>query len=292
MGLRQLLTGRADAPVDPRCEERLRAHWEIERELADRLRNADREERSVLYGQLYDELFRRVPDHPQLQWREDAESRRARAAWQTTLLSSLLPPNGIFLEVGAGDCSLSLALAEHAGQVYAIEVSHEIPQASEMPGNFELLTTDGLEIPVPPGIVDLAYSDQVMEHLHPDDAAEQLTAIARAIRPGGRYLCRTPHRLLGPADISMYFEDDGATGFHLREYTNRELRDLFVNAGFATVEAIAVLRGRIRTLPCAPFIATETAFGVLPAGARRRLKGRQLAHTLLSPGGGVIGTKA
>ena len=31
-----------------------------------------------------------------------------------------------------------------------------------------------------PGSVDVAYSDQLMEHLHPDDALVQLTNVVRA----------------------------------------------------------------------------------------------------------------
>jgi predicted SAM-dependent methyltransferase len=33
--------------------------------------------------------------------------------------------------------------------------------------------------------VDLAYSNQLMEHLHPDDASEQLANVYRALKPGG-----------------------------------------------------------------------------------------------------------
>jgi hypothetical protein len=49
-----------------RTMQQLREHYEIEKELASRLRNASREERRVLYSSLYDELFHRVPHHPQL----------------------------------------------------------------------------------------------------------------------------------------------------------------------------------------------------------------------------------
>ena len=131
------------------------------------------------------------------------------------------------LEIGAGDCALSLALAAHARQVYAVEVSREIAHTEDAPENFELLITDGRSIPVEPNSVDVAYSNQLMEHLHPDDALEQLNGILSALRPGGKYICFTPNRLLGPSDISQYFEDEVASGFHLREYSNRELRDLF-----------------------------------------------------------------
>src|SRR5205823_1094642 len=60
-----------DAPVRPTAEdtrslERVRAQYEVERELADRLLRASEDERPGLYASVYRELFRRVPDHPQL----------------------------------------------------------------------------------------------------------------------------------------------------------------------------------------------------------------------------------
>ena len=61
-----------------RSPERLQAHYEIERELADRLRMSRREERGSLYGEIYTELFARLPDHPQ--HKADPEKRRANTA--------------------------------------------------------------------------------------------------------------------------------------------------------------------------------------------------------------------
>jgi hypothetical protein len=49
-----------------RTRAQLREHYEVERELADALRRAGPHERRSLYATLYDELFRRVPHHPQL----------------------------------------------------------------------------------------------------------------------------------------------------------------------------------------------------------------------------------
>ena len=44
---------------DPRSEAQIREHYEVEKELASRLRNAPKEARGTLYRALYDELFRR-----------------------------------------------------------------------------------------------------------------------------------------------------------------------------------------------------------------------------------------
>jgi SAM-dependent methyltransferase len=275
-----------------RSLERLRAHWEIERELASRLKAADREQRTVLYGAMYDELFRRVPDHPQVTRRADLSEQKAIVEGQARVARHFLPRDGVFLEIGAGDCGLSLALTPYARHVYAVEVSREIAHTDAAPDNFELLITDGRSIPVQSGTVDVAYSNQLMEHLHPDDALEQLHGIVTALRPGGKYICLTPNRLLGPSDISQFFEGEVASGFHLREYSNRELRDLFRAAGFASVDVVAILGARAGTLPM-PLIATgEFAFEALPRSARRRLKRSRYVRKALCPGGGVVATKA
>lgn len=232
-----------------------------------------------------------MPDHPQVVRRADASERKASADAQAAFVRRFLPQNAVFLEIGAGDCGLSLALATDARQVYAVEVSREIAHTEDAPENFELLITDGRSIPVEPNSVDLAYSNQLMEHLHPDDALEQVNGILSALRPGGRYICLTPNRVLGPSDISQYFEDDVASGLHLREYSDRELRDLFKTSGFASVGVIAIMGGRTGVLPMPLVAACEVVFEALPRSLRLRLKRSRLVRKALAPGGGVIATK-
>lgn len=250
-------------------QERLREHYLVERELADRLRAAGPEERRTLYGEVYDELFRRVPHHPQLRWREDEAQARVRVERQLRLLGRFLRAGETFLELGAGDCSLSKAVAAQARTVYAVEVSDEITRGLELPGNVRVVISDGASVPVAPASVDLAYSNSLMEHLHPDDAREQLANVFAALAPGGRYLCVTQDRLAGPHDVSRHF-DHVATGFHLKEYTVGELAALFADVGFGRLRLYVGGRGRYLGVPPAPVTATEAGLAVLPYAARRR----------------------
>ena len=241
---------------------------------------------------MYDELFRRVPDHPQVVGKASAADGQASVRATRDLLVRFLAPGETFLEIGAGDCAVSLSMTEHAARVYAVEVSREIAHTQAAPGNFKLLITDGRAIPVAPESVDLAYSNQLIEHLHPDDAAEQVANVFDRPATGRALHLPTPNRLLGPADISQYFEDEVANGFHLREYSERELRDLFRAAGFDTVKTLVHLRGRRRAAPLAPVAAAEAAFESLPRSARLRLKRTRPVQKVLDPGGGVVATKA
>jgi SAM-dependent methyltransferase len=120
--------------------------------------------------------------------------------------------------------------------VYALDVSEVISGGEAMPSNVELVLSDGTSIPLARESVDVAYSYQLMEHLHPEDAREQLSNIISVLKPGGRYVCVTPSRLGGPHDVSRFF-DDVPTGFHLREYTYSEMHMLFTESGFRRVEA-------------------------------------------------------
>src|SRR5260370_4811857 len=153
-------------------------------------------------------------------------------------LRRFLRRDSVFLEIGAGACTISLAAARFVKKVYALEVSEELTKSLIGPQNFELILSDGCSIPLPVDSVSIAYSHQVMEHLHPDDALEQLANIHKTLKSQGIYICVTPNRLSGPHDISKYF-DLVATGFHLKEYTNTDLSDLFEQVGFSPIKAYA-----------------------------------------------------
>jgi SAM-dependent methyltransferase len=276
----------------PRRTERrspalLRQHYEVEKELANRLRHATREQRRSLYGLVYDELYERVPQHPQLTRKASPELSRAGLVPQLRLLRRYLRPETVVLEIGPGDCALSFALAEQVRQVYGLDVSETITQRVSLPANFKLILSDGTSVPLPPESVDVAYSNQLMEHLHPDDALEQLEGIWRALRPGGVYICITPNGLSGPHDISAHF-DSVATGFHLKEYTVAELSQLFRKVGFRKVQTLLGWQGVCVPAPVAPVVAGEAILGLLPPGPRRAL-GRTAGRAFL--GIRLVGTK-
>lgn len=274
-----------------RDQQSLRRHYEVERELADRLRSASAAERLRLYRSVYNELFLRVPDHPQLTRKQvGGEEQRQASERQLRLLRRFLRPDSVYLEIGAGDCDLTCRVAAQVRQVYAVEVSDEIAGAKQRPANFSLIITDGIRIDVPPGSIDLAYSHQLLEHLHPDDAAAQLGEILRALRPGGLYICTTPHRFSGPHDISKYFETV-ARGFHLKEYNYRELRRLFLEAGFVKTSAWIGVKGRHFRLPNSLTFLLEGAVGACPMRCRRRLVRLPLLRSLFDSVT-IVGQKA
>lgn len=246
----------------------IRAHYEIERELAGKLRKASREERMHLYSSLYDELFQRVPFHPQLKRKKTIEENASLAERQFYSLKRLIKKNAVFLEVGPGDCSFSIEVAKHVKKVFAVDVSAEITKLRSIPDNLEVIISDGCSIPVSKGSVDIAYSNQLMEHLHSEDAVEQLKNIFTTLVLGGKYICITPNRLSGPHDVSMYF-DEVATGFHLFEYTSIELIKLFKSIGFSRVKVYIGFSGTFYRCPILPIAFSEMILGLLPNKYRK-----------------------
>ena len=233
---------------DTRTPDRVLSHYIIEKQLAERLRNAPKSTRLELYPEIYNELYRLVPDHPMLLRKTSAEEVNARVELQLRYLSGFLRRDMTVLEVGCGDCGLSFALAKGVNRVFGLEVSSVISEHQHGPDNFELVISNGTSIPVPDGSMDLVYSNQLMEHLHPDDAQEQLRNIYKALKPGGLYVCTTPHRVQGPTDVSQLF-DDVAKGLHLKEYTYEELSSIFKETGFSSTVAYVEKSERYYRIP-------------------------------------------
>ena len=242
--------------------EGLRRHFEIERELADRLRKAPNDERKHLYAEVYAELFRRV------EMPGNAAAQRAQVGLLLELLEPLLDGVKVFLEIGAGSCELSLALAGRLERVWAVDAVDPEIDPDRAPGAFTFVPDGRLDEAVPPDSVDLALSCHLVEHLHPDDLQDHLSAVFGRLKGGGAYAVVTPNRLYGPHDISRYFSDE-PLGFHLREYTHVELAAELERAGF---DPVRVLR-RIGEPPDAGarrrVAAAERVLDALPASARR-----------------------
>ena len=275
--------------AEQRTYEELNAHYLVERELADKLRRAGKEERMHLYTSLYNELYQRVPRHPQLTRKADPELQQAALLDQMKFLKKFLSPQCTFMEIGPGDCSLSIALSKFVEKVYAIDVSDEIAKSATFPVNFELIISDGCRIPVPKNSIGVAYSYQLMEHLHPEDASEQVRNVYETLAPGGAYICSTPSRLTGPHDVSKYF-DDIATGFHLKEYSVTELAKIFRKAGFSTVRVFFSAKGIHLSFPVLPVFLLEWVLLRLPKALSKQISGLFPVRVLL--GITMIGRKS
>ena len=266
--------------------------YKLEQELARKLNNSSQKERIELnlYTKAYDEFFQQLPQNPVIKVKDNPIAMDGVTRLWLKTLNIFLKPNSTFLEIGSGDCSLSRKVSEVVNKVYALDVSHETSRGLKLPDNVESIVSDGLTIPLVENSVDIAYSHQLMEHLHPEDAKDQLANIYRVLAPGGKYVCITPNRLSGPHDTSQFF-DDIATGWHLKEYTLIELYELFREIGFSQITYYKIKPDRNIFIPLnlltVPWLKlTENIIEKLPFTWRRKI-----ALMLLFRGITIVGTK-
>jgi SAM-dependent methyltransferase len=246
-------------------------HYRIEKALALKLRNASKEKRRELYAGLYDELFRLVPYHPQITARERGAGRSCSVRKEMGMIRRHLGNSDVFVELGAGDCALSREVSKLVSTVIAVDVSREIADQQSSPSNFSLLITNGQDLELEDESADIVYSNQLMEHLHPEDAGELIDEVFRVLKPGGRFICRTPNRLTGPHDISRWFSES-AKGLHLREYTSGQLVSILHDAGFRGFEVFSGGKGKFIKVPLDTVVRVEKTLETMPFAARRAIR--------------------
>jgi len=268
-------------PAETRSAERLRHHFEVERELAARMRDSTREERTELFKNLYDELFERVPDHPRLTRRDTPEDSRRKVEGQLRLLRPVLNSNSTLVEFAPGDCRLGIAAANECARVVGVDISDQRAADQEAPENFHLVIYDGYQLDIEDQSVDVAFSYQFLEHLHPDDVGPHFALVNRILRPGGVYVFDTPHRFSGPHDISN-IDGDELQCFHFQEWSYQEMSRVLHTHGFSKIGFF-----RRNQLYRNPFIVAlhgifEGFVSCLPSRFRRKLSNRIFCSVTLA----------
>ncbi len=265
-------------PAD-RSYEQLLNHYLVEKELAERLKASNRENRKVIYSTMYEELFQKVPDHPRLTCRSSSDES---AFWNNVkylLVKKHINNNTVFLEFAPGDCQFAYKMAKIVREVLAVDILDQRSHKELVPDNFKLVVYDGFNLPeIGSGSVDIVFSFQLIEHLHPEDTGNHFELVHRILKPGGKYIFQTPHALSGPYDISKYFSDV-AEGFHLKEWTYREIKSLVLKSGFSSFIPRLSTAGIDIKMPFIYFSVIEKIIEQYP-GRYRRLISKRLIPML------------
>ncbi len=87
------------------------------------------------------------------------------------------------------------------------------------------------------GSFSVAYWNDVFEHIPVDEIEQYLSGLYSLLKPGGLLITITPNWHMRPSDITSSFRPprSEAEGFHLKEYTLREVRGLLKSVGFSRV---------------------------------------------------------
>ena len=207
------------------------------------------------------------------------------------LIEHLGPPPKRLLDVGCGAGVLVEAMTARGYEADGIDVSPRLisvgrDRMARNPGararEDALRCGNFLRAEEPAeGGYDLVYSNDVLEHIHPDEARDFLEKAHRLLRPGGVLWLITPNRWTGPGDATILRHPPGteSCGLHLKEYSLAELATILRAAGFETVQARFWSGGRFRrpTAFGSNFarvkVAIEPSLAKLPPRWRRRLMG-------------------
>ena len=258
-------------PRNGRTAEQVLNHYLIETEIAQKLKDAPREERSAIYSSMYDELFDKVPDHPRLNIRNNEQLSKKGVRHKLALVAPFLKDKMTFAEFAPGDCRFAMHVAPKVKLIYGIDISEQYQKDEKMPQNFELIIYDGYALKgIPNNSVDIVFSDQLIEHIHPDDVEHHFLLIKKMLIKGGLYIMRTPHKSSGPHDVSVYFSDV-PLGFHLKEWSYVELQELTKKLGFKITHTYWFGKGFKCRVPVAYFLNMERVFSMLPHNLSRKV---------------------
>lgn len=216
------------------------AHWELEKRLTRELLKSDTQNRWEVFERCYSTLYK------ELEWLNrliDSNSKTLSPPAQryknwTCLIGQ--PPLKIY-EIGSGKGEMITYLADCGFECKATEITRE--RGKKHVANHPNLSwgiSDGVHFEKfePLGFYDIIVSNQVIEHLHPEDLYNHFKGTASILSNEGRYIFSTPHMLTGPHDISRVFKLEKPVGMHLKEYTYRELKEILLASGFKKVYSV------------------------------------------------------
>lgn len=172
---------------------------------------------------------------------EDARNRRSRQILAESLIAPHLTPNARVLDYGCGAGYLAAAVARDAAHVDAVDISRGVLACARvLNGRHNITYRTPDEFRASGGLVDLAYSFAVIQHLRTEVLRQVIGQLAATVRPGGLLLLhfattengyRTEAECL--ADSSLAGRVRLRYGLNCFARTPDEMAGLLTECGFA-----------------------------------------------------------
>lgn len=175
---------------------------------------------------------------------EHARNRRSRQILAQMLVAPHLTPNARVLDYGCGPGYLAAAVASKVAHVDAIDISRGVlacARALNGRPNITYRTPD--EFTASGGLVDMAYSFAVIQHLRTGVLKQVLRQLAAAVRPGGLLMLHFATDKNGYRTEAQCVADGSLAGRARLRYglncfarTPAEMTDLLMLCGFSEPE--------------------------------------------------------
>lgn len=261
-------------PLPPnRSFEQVLNHYLVEKSIAENLKKSNRAERRHIQATMYDELFSKVPDHPRLIRRQSVELTSTAKKNKFSHIRGDLNESSVFVEFAPGDCKFAFEVAKRVKCAFGVDISDQRSHEDIPPDNFRLIVYDGYNLnEIGDNSIDVVFSDQLIEHFHPEDTKLHFQLVHRILKIGGKYIFNTPHRFTGPHDISKHFSYE-AEGFHLKEWTYTELNEIVMDLGYSEFHTYWSGKGVDIRVPYFCHAACESVLGSIPKKYLRTLVG-------------------
>ncbi len=223
-------------------EDMILFHWELEKKLAERILNSPKERHIETAKKCYDELYEKIFWLNKFSGKDDKTPSEIK--YKIFIKLTGLSKKRI-LEIGSGKGELISFLSSYGHICKGTEITNERRIDNEVLENKNIQwdMTDGINLGrfELKNYYDIVISNQVIEHLHPDDLVEHFKGVNEILASDGLYIFTTPHRFLGPFDISRVFNKQRTYGMHLKEYCYRELKDMMILSGFKEIYGVFIL---------------------------------------------------
>jgi SAM-dependent methyltransferase len=226
-------------------EEMILRHWELEKKLTRQLLDSRPENRWEVFDRCYSILYK------ELDWlnRLSVEPSTPPEAQYKGWVDLIGPAPKRIYEIGSGKGRMISYLASLGYECRATEITRE--RGEKHVSAFPSLTwaiSDGVHLDKFEQVnsYDVVVSDQVIEHLHPEDVVDHFKGVRKILKNKGRYIFAMPHKFFGPWDVSRIFKKSKPKGMHLKEYTVYETVKALRSAGFVRVGLARSLDRSIR----------------------------------------------
>jgi len=244
-------------------------HWTLERELAKKMRECERSNRTEFFKDCYHILYTSCP------WLvSTGMSDSKRSDWINWCINSTLPKKAQILEIGGGAGNCAKNVCEKGFFLTCIDISEERVSQAKMnnqESNIAFHVGDATNLKFPHDSFDVVYSHQMIEHLHPDDVLYHFQEVYKILKKGGFYYFTTPNSLWGPHDVSRVFGCKKTYGMHLKEYSYSEITTILQASGFNI----------LKTPLIHPFICHK--LGLIPPSINSNKKNRWESSIRLLP---------